>query len=335
MKCAAALCVLLAGCPVVLAGSPNSSPAPASTLARPSAPRRAALLDDLVAMTRGGESDATVLVYAKAHRMEAPSEVSDADLRWLQSSGVGESVVRYMAAIDVRSSSVRSVPEGVTYVPDGSVNAARVRAALAAGSAADDDSAENGAPSASGREIFTGLASDAQGSFGTYRVDDGYGDGSSGYDAWGYGSSFDAFDVPFFSAPFPAVVFVDRGRFSRRFPHRDFRSGGHRDSRSDRGQPPEAWRERDSRESWRSTSARGFSAAPRGARARAIGPRAFGIPAFARGSRAPHFGRVGSIAAGGPGFRRLATAAGPRSSPRAFRGTGGMRFSGGATRQRP
>lgn len=313
MKCAAALCVFLAGCSALLADSPNSR----STPARPSIPRRASLLDDLVAMTRGGDSNATVLVYAKAHRMEAPSEVSDADLRWLQSSGVGESVVRYMAAIDVRPS-VRSAPEGVTYVPDGTVNAARVRAALATGSAAGDDSAGNGVSSAAGGEIFTGLASDAQGSSGTSAADDSW---------YGDAFPFDGLDVPFFSAPFPAVVFVDRGRFFHRFPHRDSRSGGvHRGGHSDRGRPQEAWR---------SATARGFAAAPRGSRSRALGPRAFGNPAFARGSGAPQVRGARGGFAGGPGFRRPAMAAGPRSSPRVSSGSGGMRFSGGGTRQRP
>jgi len=62
------------------------------------------LVEELVRMTRAGASDATVLAYARAHRLELPPELSDADLRWLRESGVSPRVVSYMSAIDVRAS---------------------------------------------------------------------------------------------------------------------------------------------------------------------------------------------------------------------------------------
>src|SRR5260221_4517213 len=54
-------------------------------------------------MLRRGFAKETILAYAKEHRLELPSEVSSDDFRWVRQSGVGEPVVRYMAAIDVRS----------------------------------------------------------------------------------------------------------------------------------------------------------------------------------------------------------------------------------------
>ena len=95
MKCAVAFSVLLAGSSLALADSPHPPP-PARQ------PATAPLLNELVRLTRAGESELTVLAYARAHRTELPSEVSVATLRWLRDAGVGERVVAYMAAIDVR-----------------------------------------------------------------------------------------------------------------------------------------------------------------------------------------------------------------------------------------
>jgi len=89
-----AFCLL--ACSGFLLGDTSSSQIPAA--------RPAPLVEELVRMTRAGASDATVLAYARAHRLELPPEVSDGDLRWLRESGVNPRVVSYMSAIDVRAS---------------------------------------------------------------------------------------------------------------------------------------------------------------------------------------------------------------------------------------
>src|SRR5689334_19975345 len=107
MKRAMAFLVLLAGSAVLVAGAPGP--------AAPSSSRAVSLVEELVRMTRAGDSPATVLVYAKTHRAEAPPEIDEPTLRWLREQGVADSVVRYMAAIDVRAVSAPELPEGVTY----------------------------------------------------------------------------------------------------------------------------------------------------------------------------------------------------------------------------
>ncbi len=97
MKRAIALCFVLAFSGVLLADAPETR-VPSRQTPSPS------LFQDLVRMTKAGLSEATVLEYAKAHRAELPSEISADDLIWLRKSGVSESVVRYMSAIDVRAS---------------------------------------------------------------------------------------------------------------------------------------------------------------------------------------------------------------------------------------
>src|SRR5690349_8787683 len=69
----------------------------------------APLLAKLVQMTRAGASDVEILAYAKTHRKELPPEVSDQDLNFLRDSGVSDSVVRYMSAIDAR------IPDDTQY----------------------------------------------------------------------------------------------------------------------------------------------------------------------------------------------------------------------------
>ena len=162
MKCAVAFFLLLVvaacGGGVVLGDSPTPVVPKPSSASRPSA----TLLEDLVRMTRAGSSEAEVLAYARAHRLELPPELSEAALLWLRDSGVRESVVRYMSAIDVRPSHEK-LPEGVTEasaandaarrrfalsVRDGRRNAADVRDndsegyARGNGSADDDFSAD-------------------------------------------------------------------------------------------------------------------------------------------------------------------------------------------------
>jgi hypothetical protein len=113
-------------CSGVLLGD---SPASRNPSHEPASP-----LQDLVRLTNEGLSEATILAYAKAHRFELPPEVSTDDLLWLRKSGVSETVVRYMTAIDVRASDA-----GAADVP-----AARSDRAAGYSAAADsysDDSA--------------------------------------------------------------------------------------------------------------------------------------------------------------------------------------------------
>ncbi|HEY3122667.1 MAG TPA: hypothetical protein VGK70_01220, partial [Thermoanaerobaculia bacterium] len=95
MKRAAAFFSFLACSGLLLADPPD----PGRSLREP-----APLLEDLARLTKAGFSDETVLDYAKAHRAEAPSLIAADDLLWLRESGVGEGVIRYMTAIDVRAS---------------------------------------------------------------------------------------------------------------------------------------------------------------------------------------------------------------------------------------
>jgi len=331
MKCAVALSVLLVGCSVLLGDSPNLPP----STRRPAS----ALLDDLVRMTRAGSSDASVLAYARAHRMELPSEVSDARLRWLRDSGVSERVVRYMAAIDVRASAIEA-PEGVTDAGDEEERLTRPRAGYSSESDDDRDS---------GNVLRRDVESEAGGS--DYRhgdsdayADSDYGNGyGNGYD-YGYGYN------PYFGYPYPysffPAYFVGRGDFFRRFPHRDRRDrrdhrfdGGRRGGVADRGGFHESWRDRgsrgrrggpmagDRRGSERSAVTRAFRP---GARGRAIGPRGFGLRGPVRGNSSPGFrgprGGAGAVS----GFRHPAPPGGshPRTGGGFNRGAPGMHGGG-------
>lgn len=109
MKRAIVLSFLLACSGVLLGDSPDSR---SPSLEPPS------LLQDLVRVTNGGFSDETILAYAKAHRVELPPKVSTDDLLWLRKSGVSETVIRYMAAIDVRASDAGEA-DVVAYDSDG------------------------------------------------------------------------------------------------------------------------------------------------------------------------------------------------------------------------
>jgi hypothetical protein len=292
MKSAVVFVLLLAGGSLLLGDSPK----PASSSRRP-----ATLLDDLVQMTRGGSSDVTVLAYAKAHRLELPSELSDADLRWLRNSGVSELVVRYMAAVDVRASAeaTQAVATRGSYE-----DAPRARSAYSSESDADSD--QDGYS-----ESYAGGETYPDDSYYSY-PDDSY-DAYAGYDydfypSFGYGY----FPYPFF--------FVDRGGFFRRFDRRDRRFNGRR------GGPVgfrEAWRDRDFR------GRRGTSMA--------VGPRASrgsARPAFERGGfgrRTQDSLRPRGYAAGRRGFGLPGPGRG--NMPPAFRsprgGTGGHSFGSG------
>ena len=106
-----------------------SKPARASTTAKsspkdvPAADARtlphdpASILNEIVRLTKAGLSDDTVLAYAKAHRAELPSVMPADRLAWLRESGVSQSVVLYLTAIDVRASNDGSV-ESANYASD-------------------------------------------------------------------------------------------------------------------------------------------------------------------------------------------------------------------------
>lgn len=193
MKRAIAFSFLLACAGVLLGDSPDSR--------GPSRNSRS-LLQDLVQMTNAGLSDETILVYAKAHRLELPPEVSTADLVWLRKSGVGEPVIRYMAAIDVRSTDGGAGQEA---------------------DEGDDNYDSEEAPRYSARSD-----SYSDGSYGNVRDsdDNGYPDSYAGsyYDNDNYPGAYYNDYYPFYGAgfyPYPAYFFADFGGFGR------FRGRGH------------------------------------------------------------------------------------------------------------
>src|SRR5262249_4896134 len=91
--------------------------------AEPPAPSRdpAAILDEIVRLTKAGLSDETVLAYAKAHRGDLPAVLPAERLNWLRDSGVSRNVILYLTAIDVRASADGS-PEGAYYESDEAQN---------------------------------------------------------------------------------------------------------------------------------------------------------------------------------------------------------------------
>jgi hypothetical protein len=313
MKCAVAFFLLVAACGggVVLGDSPTPAAPKPGSMSRP--PASSSLLEDLVRMTRTGSSEAAVLAYAKAHRMELPPELSDAALLWLRDSGVRDSVVRYMSAIDVRPSR-ETFPEGVT---EASAASDAVRRRGAHYFERGDEGGEGGG----------GGRSDVDGDSEAYARGSGYSDDDFGADAdYGDSSYSDPYPYASFGYPysaysaFPAEFFVGRGRSFRRFPHRDRRVGSHRGDMSDRGGLHDAWRERGprgGRAGFRPVGPRGpgrsslerargnFGPGPRGPRARTVGPRGFGpsgpgrgVAGF-RGTRGAMGGAVGGGGGGG------------------------------------
>ena len=308
MRCAVAFSILLASCGVLLGDSPSPG---SSTSAQ-----GATLLDDLVRMTRAGSSDATVLAYARAHRLELPAELSDASVRWLADSGVSQRVVRYMAAIDVRASS--ETERGMTSGSEMGEDAARSRGRYLS----EGDSR---------RYEVDSFDDDLDRHAGDSRYPEGdsgaYGDFSSGYSSfdsypWDYSPSF-GYSYPLY----PSYFFVDRFGSLRRFPrrdHRDDRFGGgrHRRGGVDHGRGHDAWRERGfrggrgrggpmlagPRGSGRSGFARGGSrGGVPGLHGRVIGPRGFGSASpgrghFASGFRGPRGGFTGHAGFRNPGF---------------------------------
>lgn len=331
MRCAVAFSVLLAGCGVLLGDSPNPG---SSTRAQ-----GATLLDDLVRMTRGGSSDATVLAYARAHRLELPAELSDATLRWLADSGVSERVVGYMAAIDVRASA-ETAPD-LTYGFQAENDAVR----SPGGYSSEESSRRYELDS---RDAYPDR--DGGDSRYTERDSGAYGDSSS--DSYAFDSdsypwdSFSSFGSPY--PLYPSYFFVDRFGSFRRFPRRDrrddrFGGGRHRRGGVDHGRGHDAWRERGfrggrggpmlagPRGSGRSGFARGGSrAGVPGLRGRAIGPRGFGSAGPGRGHPAPAFRGPRGGASGHAGFRNPGFSGhpGPRAGGASGHGTS-RGFGGG------
>jgi len=206
MKRAVAFSFLLVCGGVLLADSPGGIP---SRDAR-------SLLQDLVRMTNAGLSDETILIYAKAHRLELPSEVRSDDLRWLRQSGVGEPVIRYMAAIDVRSE-------------DGGVG----RDADEGDDAYDSDEAVR---YSAGRDSYSDGGYDDRYAGSSYDNDAGYYADNSydDYPATYYNDYYPFYDGGFY--PYPAYFFVNGGHFGR-FRGRGFGRGfvGRRGRGFDRG----------------------------------------------------------------------------------------------------
>lgn len=317
MKPTVALFFLLACSGVLLGDSP-----------RPGAVTRksSTLLEDLVQMTRAGSSDETVLAYARAHRLELPSEVSDNDLRWLRDSGVSERVVRYMTAIDVRASGDEPARQNVAS--DAYEGAAHPRSGYSYPDS-DYDSYSESYPDTYADRSYPDVYYDS------YPFD---------YDFYPYGYGFD---------PYPFFFFVDRGGFFGRFHGRDHRFGGHRGFDGRRGfsgrggvvghaGSRDAWRERGfdgrrgsarvvgPRGSGRPGFARGFAAGPQGPRRGAIGRRGFGPPGSARGNfphgfRGPRGGGSGHSGFSHPGFSGPRMGGGFSRGPRMATGSLGGR----------
>jgi hypothetical protein len=276
MKRAIVFSFLLACSSVLLADSPDSR---SPSLEPPS------LLQELVRLTNGGLSDETILAYAKAHRAELPPRVSTDDLLWLRKSGVSETVIRYMSAIDVRASDAGAA-DAVAYDSRGAAGH------FAAADSYSDDSADS--------------------DYGSYP--DSYYDSyrDSYYDSYPDGYYNDSY--PFYGAgyyPYPVYFFVNRNGFFERF-RRQGRGfvgrRGHVIGHGGFGRP----------RFHRGDSDRG-SGRRRGNAI--IGHRGPGRPAFPRGSlgkgfRGPRGGVIRSGGGGHPGFPRSGFGQGPRA-PRA------------------
>jgi len=163
-------------------------------------------------MTNAGLSDETILVYAKAHRLELPSEVSSDDLRWLTRSGVGEPVIRYMAAIDVRSE-------------DG-------------GAGRDADDSDEAVRYSARRDSYSDGGYDDNRYAGGYDDNSADNDADNSYDSYPetyYNDYYPIYDAGFY--PYPAYFYADFGGFYGRFGGRGFGRGfvGRRGRGFDRG----------------------------------------------------------------------------------------------------
>jgi hypothetical protein len=64
------------------------------SIAEPSGP-----LEEAVALKAGGQSDASVIAYLRAHESELPPVINAEDVRRLKAAGAGRSVIGYLAAV--------------------------------------------------------------------------------------------------------------------------------------------------------------------------------------------------------------------------------------------
>jgi hypothetical protein len=293
--------VLFAGlsASLALADAPSSLGPPST----PSTSSRSTLLNDLVRMTRAGDSDAALLAYARARRAELPPELNLATLQWLRDSGVRPAVVSYMSAIDVRAQSADvsaggRFSEGVTYADQ----AGRPRP-TEGGDDTDYDAGDVG--SGAGSEIYTGLGSNAGGA----PYSDSYDDPYSGY---GYGpySSF-GYGYPYWGSPFPTWFVVDISHDHSHGHHgwrdHDHHGGGGHDGggwHHGGGGRHDGWRDRGS-----------HGSRDGGMTARRTSPRA-AIAGSARSTGGARGGRGGPAWGGG----RNPGEVGPRGRPAATRG---------------
>jgi len=265
MKRAVAVSFLIGCCGYLLADAPTP-------------PAHSRALDEIVQMTRTGASDEAVLAFARAHRRELPSRVSEQDLQWLHASGVSDRVVRYLWAVDVRLPETGG-PEGVTY-GSGQV-------APAPGPYPYDTYPPDNGSSGSPDDGYAGYDSPS----GPY-------DDSGFYDYW-YTPYFNAYPFayyPSYAYPYyyPYYAFHGHG-FHGHNGHVDHHDGhGHWASNSGHG---------NAADSWRSGSSAAYRSAPV-----TSGSRGSGRPVYARGTFASRPAISRGAMAGRGGMSRPAPA---------------------------
>jgi hypothetical protein len=275
MKRAVVFSFFLACSGVLLADSPDSR---SPSLEPPS------LLQKLVRLTNEGLSDETILAYAKAHRFELPPRVSTEDLFRLRKSGVSETVIRYMSAIDVRASDAGAA-EVVAYDSGGAAGHS------ATADSYSEDSADSG--------------------YGSYP--DSYYDSYPGGD---YNDSYPVYGAGYY--PYPVYFFVNRNVFFERFHRRGRGFVGRRAHVIGRGGPG---RPRFSRNDFDRGSGRrrgsavighrgpgrpslpraGFGRASSGPRGAVVRNGGFRSPGFSGGGHATGFAGRGPMARSGGG----------------------------------
>jgi hypothetical protein len=274
----------------------------ADTTAAPP-PGRAPVLQEIVRMTRAGYSEDMVLAYARAHRPELPSRVSDADLRWLEESGVGNGVVRYLWAVDVR------LPDGSQ---PGGADYGTVQAAPFPYGEYPPEGERSGSSAADGYVGYdSGSSSSDDNGFYNFWYTPYFNSWYSPYDCcYGYSSYY-----PYY-AHSPYAPF--RGHGFHGGHHVDHRDGGHGHwghGGGSHGRSGDAWRDRGavagrgapmmsgSRGSARPAFSRGgFARAPRGPRASSVGRGGPSPPAVSRGGMPHGTGAPrGTVARGGFG----------------------------------
>ncbi len=191
--------------PSSVAAKDSQKAVPADARIEPREP--ASVLDEIVRMTKAGLSDETVLTYAKAHRGELPAVMPADRLDWLRQSGVSQTVILYLTAIDVRASNEGEV-EGTTY--------------------STEEGASYPVPAYSSPGYSDeGVYYDDGGSYA------GYPDYSS-YPVTDYSSYYDypyfgAYSYPYYPyyPYYPAYFFVDTSGFFGRFHHHGHGHDGH------------------------------------------------------------------------------------------------------------